>query len=54
MSVVKINNKNRLETGHIDNDGVYKRIPLYRRPRENELRQKFKKKMKNRGKSIKK
>lgn len=47
----------KLERYHIDKDDPYKAYTsnaFFSRPRENELRQKFKKKMKNRGKSIKK
>lgn len=45
---------NKLERGHIDNDSDIKSIGMFKRPRENELRQKFKKKMKNRSKNRKK
>lgn len=44
----------KLERYHIDKDSDIKSIGVFKRLRENELRQKFKKKMKNRGKSIKK
>ena len=39
--------RNRLETGHIDNDKLNFMAP-YERIRENEIRQKEKKKIKNR------
>ncbi len=41
--------RNRLETGHIDNDKLNFMAP-YERIRENEIRQKEKKKIKNRKK----
>lgn len=47
-------NGNKLERGHIDNDHEFKKVHLWNRLKENELRQKFKKKMKNRGKNKKK
>lgn len=36
------------ERGHIDNDHCYKSIGIFKRLRENEIRHKEKKKMKNR------
>lgn len=55
MSVKKIKQTcSKLERGHIDNDHEYKKVHIWSRLRENELRQKFKKKMKNRGKNKKK
>lgn len=55
MSVKKIKQTgSKSERAHIDNDHEFKKVHLWTRTRENELRQKFKKKMKNRGKSIKK
>lgn len=55
MKIKKIkSNGNKLERGHIDNDHEFKKVRIWTRTRENELRQKFKKKMKNRGKNKKK
>ena len=51
---MKIKIVNRIERKHIDNDSDIKSIGMFKRLRENELRQKYLKKMKNRGKSTKK
>lgn len=44
----------KLERYHIQKDNPDKQLGIFKKDRENELRQKYKKKMKNRGKSIKK
>lgn len=43
----------RLAMAHILNDHPYKSVPMYKRPRENEIREKEKKKKANRRKNKK-
>lgn len=51
MKIRKIkSNGNKLERGHIDNDHEFKKVHIWSRLRENEIRQKEKKKRKNRSK----